>query len=70
MNNEEPVLIWVIIVAFISLVILYVIIEYATSTGKQLKNQRAMIRLLEKIAEKNGVSKEEIAGIRGENNIK
>lgn len=56
--------------ALVQLVILYIIIESATSSGRQVKNQRAIVRLLEKIAEKNGVTQEEIGAIRSENDIK
>lgn len=42
----------------------YLIISYATRADRQVKNQEAIFDLLEKIAKQQGVSEEEIQGIR------
>jgi len=42
----------------------YVIINFATQTNRKLKNQEAIIQLLAKLCEKNGVPHEEVENIK------
>lgn len=53
-----------------AILIWYLIISYATRADRQVKNQRAIIDLLGKLCEKNGVTREELDIIKNARDIR
>ncbi len=69
MNQSD--LLWYIIFGFlVNALCIYMIIESATNTKTKVRQQRAIIDLLEKLCEKQGVTKEELDVIRRARKLK
>jgi chromosome segregation and condensation protein ScpB len=67
--KQDEILLYVVIAGFlifILIIIYYYVTRWAHSVEKRIKYTEAQIKLLGKIAEKQGVSKEEIEGIYNE----
>lgn len=64
--TQETILLYILIACFlifVFIIIFYYVTRWANSVEKRIKYTEAQIKLLGKIAEKQGVSKEEIEGI-------
>lgn len=53
-----------ILLAAGGILVWYLVISYATRSDRKVKNQEAIIQLLTKLCEKNGVPREELEEIK------